>query len=193
MLPGFDKNDFVSRRPVRLINPSKTEIGRISKVILDRVNGEIRNKLNLPQWRSTNDAISWFKNLEDNQERKLVKFDIISFYPSITRKLLLNAMHWAKEHTEMSEVEVATILNARNTFLFRNKQPWIKKNEKGEKENFDVSMGSNDSSECSDLVGLYILAEISKIISNGDGGLYKDDGIMAIKGSGPQIEKIKNK
>ena len=36
------KHDFISNRPVRLINPSKSEIGKISKIILDRINSNIR-------------------------------------------------------------------------------------------------------------------------------------------------------
>ena len=184
------KQDFISNRPVRLINPSKSEIGKISKIILDRINSNIRQNLKLPQWRSTNDAISWFKDLKDKSERKFVKFDIVSFYPSITRKVLMKAINWAKEFTEIKDIEIAAILNARNTFLFKNNQSWVKKTG-NEEENFDVSMGSMDSSECSDLVGLYILSELSKFIDKDSFGLYKDDGIIAIKGSGPEIERIK--
>ena len=60
---------------------------------------------------------------------KLVKFDILSFYPSITRKVLMKAINWAKEFTEIKDIEIATILNARNTFLFKNNQNWVKKQE----------------------------------------------------------------
>ena len=89
------KDNWVAKRPVRLLNPSKTEIRRISKVFLDNINKTIRIKLNLPQWRSTNDAIGWFKNLSDKHERKFVKFDITAFYPSITKRILMNALSWA--------------------------------------------------------------------------------------------------
>ena len=112
---------------MRLINPSKSEIGKISKTILDRINSSIRQKLKLPQWRSTNDAISWFKDLNDKSERKFVKFDIVSYYPSITRKVLMKSINWAKEFTEIKDIEIAAILNARNTFLFKNNQSWVKK------------------------------------------------------------------
>ena len=47
------------------------------------------------------------------------------------------------------------------------------------------NLGSMDSSECSDLVGLYILAELSKFIDKDSFGLYKDDGLLAIKDSAP--------
>ena len=103
----------------------------------------------------------------------------------------MKAINWAREHTELKDMEIAAILNARNTFLFKNNQSWVKKEVSEEGENFDVSMGSMDSSECSDLVGLYILAELSKFIEKDSFGLYKDNGLLAIKDSGPNIEKIK--
>ena len=102
----------------------------------------------------------------------------------------MKAINWAKEFTEIKDIETAAILNARNTFLFKNNQSWVKKTG-NEEENFDVSMGSMDSSECSDLVGLYILSELSKFIDKDSFGLYKDDGIIATIGSGPEIERIK--
>ena len=104
----------------------------------------------------------------------------------------MRAIDWARQQTAIQDMGVAKILNARNTFLFRNSQPWVKKNKESlAEDNFDVSMGSYDSSECSDLIGLFILSKLSNIIGSGNGGLYKDDGLLAIQGSGPEIEKIK--
>ena len=39
------KPNFQLSLPCRLINPSKSDIGKISKSILDRVNQNLRNKL----------------------------------------------------------------------------------------------------------------------------------------------------
>ena len=39
------KPNFQSSLPCRLINPSKINIGKISKSILDKVNQNLRNKL----------------------------------------------------------------------------------------------------------------------------------------------------
>ena len=54
---------FISAN-LRLINPAKNEIRRISKVILENINKELRNKLQLQQWNSTTAVINWFKNIE---------------------------------------------------------------------------------------------------------------------------------
>ena len=41
------KQNFDENPKCRLINPTKTEIGKISKIILDKINKKIRSKLNL--------------------------------------------------------------------------------------------------------------------------------------------------
>ena len=44
------KEDFPARIDTRLINPAKSNIGVISKTILDRINEAIRNKLGVKHW-----------------------------------------------------------------------------------------------------------------------------------------------
>ena len=51
----------------RLINPVKNGIGRISKVIVENINKELRNKLQLQQCNNTTAVINWFKKIEDKQ------------------------------------------------------------------------------------------------------------------------------
>ena len=41
-------------------------------------------------------------------------------------------------------------------------------------------MGANDSSEVSDLVGLFILHELGTYFTNIGGGLYRDDGLLPL-------------
>ena len=54
-------------------------------------------------------------------------------------------------------------------------------------------MGSLDSAEVSDLIGLYMLQKLSEHVDiRKYGGQYRDDGLLALKGSGPKLEKIKN-
>ena len=56
------KPNFENKLPTRLINPAKNEIGRISKVIVQKTNTALRTALQLQQWNNTNDVINWFKN-----------------------------------------------------------------------------------------------------------------------------------
>ena len=57
---------------------------------------------------------------------------------------------------------------------------------------FDVTMGSYDGAEVCELVGLYILDELSKFLNKNDVGLYRDDGLIVLKNkNGHESDKIK--
>ena len=82
------KDNFANNPEVRLLNPTKPELGRVSKQILAKVVKEVKEKTNLTQWKSDLSAIKWFQHLEDKQNLRFIEFDICSFYPNITRELL---------------------------------------------------------------------------------------------------------
>ena len=74
--------------------------------------------------------------------------------------------------------------------MFDQNNIWIKT----ENEEFDVAMGSYDGAEICELVGLFLLNELSKHFEKSEIGLYRDDGICCfINQSGPQMEKRKKK
>ena len=50
---------------VRLLNPAKNELGRISKTILDKINVNLRNSLHPNQWKNTQEFIDWFKGIDN--------------------------------------------------------------------------------------------------------------------------------
>ena len=54
-------------------------------------------------------------------------------------------------------------------------------------------MGSFDGAECCELVGLFILNKLCDIIKQNDVGLYRDDGLAVLAGSGPQVEQVRKK
>ena len=58
------KMNFVSKMAVRLLNPAKPQLGKITKVKLQRINSEIRSIEKLNQLQSTNGAIKWFNGLK---------------------------------------------------------------------------------------------------------------------------------
>ena len=99
----------------------------------------------------------------------------------------MKALTWAKQFAEISDLDIAIILNSRRSFLFYNGSTWIKSG-----SNFDCPMGSLDSAEVSDLIGLYMLHKLSEHVDiRKCGGQYRDDGLLALKGSGPELERIK--
>ena len=54
------KENFERTLKCRLLNPAKSEIGSISKSILQNINSEIRKQTQLNQWRNTATVIEWF-------------------------------------------------------------------------------------------------------------------------------------
>ena len=48
---------------VRLINTTKNELGRISKLILNKINKKISQKFELNQGKNTNVVTDWFKQI----------------------------------------------------------------------------------------------------------------------------------
>ena len=103
MLLRDHKPNFQSSLPCRLINPSKSNIGKISKSILDKVNQNLRNKLQFNQWKNSENVIDWFKKIEKKNNYVFIKFDIAEFYPVISESILRTAIRFAEDHVEFTD------------------------------------------------------------------------------------------
>ena len=57
------KEDFNVKPSFRLINPSKTDVGRVSKQLLDNINQELLRSTHVNQWKNTNSVFDWFKGI----------------------------------------------------------------------------------------------------------------------------------
>ena len=77
------KENFQNTLSVWLINHTKNKLGRLSKFIIRAMNKGLRHKFNLNQWKITEDAIDWFKSINEKQLCKFVIFDIKDFYSLI--------------------------------------------------------------------------------------------------------------
>ena len=64
----------ITKKTSRIIrqcgNPAKNELRRLSKFIIQAVNKKLRHKLNLNQWKNTEDVIDKFKSINDKQHCK---------------------------------------------------------------------------------------------------------------------------
>ena len=76
--------NFNSKLPCRLINPSKSELGKVSKRKLEKINKVMIQYLNLHQWKNSTSVIKWFTALENKTDCVFIKFEIREFYPPIT-------------------------------------------------------------------------------------------------------------
>ena len=91
------KPDFLNNPTCRLINPSKSEIGIISKHMLDDINTKILQATKVNLWKSTSNAIEWFKSIPEKEKQTFITFDVCDFYPSITEESLLKALDYASK------------------------------------------------------------------------------------------------
>ena len=178
------KENFENNPKCRLINPAKSDSGKISKLILDKINTQLRTILNVNQWRNTQNVIDWFGNIEEKSRHSFISFDIIDVYPSISENLLDQALSWASNLASISNEDISIIKHARKSLLFSNGKPWTKNNSSNL---FDVTMGSYDGAEICELVGLFILKQLGKMFGNKNIGLYRDDGLAIIKNKSARL------
>ena len=151
-----NKSDFRSNPKSRLINSCKPQIGKIAKKSLSRIIEEIKIKTSLVQWKNSYDVIQWFKVIKNKKNCSFIVLDVCEYYPSITQKLLNDALRWASTFTEISDDEKNIILSSKRSLLYMKNTAYRKKNN----GDFDVTMGSYDGAETSDIVGLYLLSQV---------------------------------
>ena len=179
------KPNFNNKPTCRMINPEKSEIGKISKQILERINVKTRNATNLNQWKNTTDVLTWFNKVENNQHNSFINFDICDFYPSITESLLKEALSFAGQYSEITDQEKRIIIHAKKSLLYNKHSTWCKKGS----THFDVTMGSFDGAETCELIGLYLLSQLQHL--NINVGIYRDDGLAICNRTPRQTEIIK--
>ena len=181
------KENFPNRVQCRLINPAKSEIGIISKRILDRINKDLIKSINVNQWISTNCAIKWFQEINHKEACTFLAFDVVEFYPSISQALLNEALEFASKYINISDSDKEIIHHAKKTVLFHDEGTWQKTNPP---HLFDVTMGSYDGAETCQLVGTFILYHIKDLFNN-EVGLYRDDGLAVLRNHTPsQTERV---
>ena len=66
------KDNFFNKPSCRLINPTKNELGKISKKIIEQINQEVLKKTDVSQWKITSNVINWFNNIENKNDRSFI-------------------------------------------------------------------------------------------------------------------------
>ena len=183
------KSGFPHDIKCRLINPCKSNIGKITKQILDKTNAQIKIQLGLNQLINTASTIEWFDRIENKSQKQLIQLDIVNYYPSINKTLFEKAIKFAEETVPLTKIEKDLLYNARESLLYHDGQAWEKTTGL-----FDVTMGSFDGAQITDLVGLLILDTLKKEVPEISFALYRDDGIGAHNKLRPQkLDKIRKK
>lgn len=181
------KANFANNTKCRLINPTKSNTGKISKQLLQDINSKVREEQTLLQWRNTSSVIQWFQSLNDKTNLQFIQLDIQDFYASITETLFDQAISWAATTCYIPNTTIKTIKNSCQSILYNQGTAWIKKN--GE---FDVTMGAYHGAEVCELVGLHIIHQMNTKFPNINFGLYRDDGLgVHQKTDGPSLNRTK--
>ena len=116
------KEGFPHTLSYRLINPSKSDIGKISQSLLDTINANILKQTNINQWKKSQ-VITSFKNIKSKKTSSFVNFDVENFYPSISIDLFTDAISYAKTITNIDDDQLSMIMKSRKTLLFNNSRP----------------------------------------------------------------------
>jgi len=109
------KPDFLNNPTCRLINPSKSEIGIISKQILDNINKKVIHATQVNQWKSTSNVIQWFKALPEKTKHAFITFDVCDLYPTISEQLLMKALDYASQFTAITQQDRHIITHAKKS------------------------------------------------------------------------------
>ena len=171
------KENFKNNFKCILGNPAKCEIVIVSKEYIDSIKKSIREKTNENQWRNTDAVVTWFQNIENKDISSFIKFDIVDFYPSISKDLLINTINFAKSITSIDGKIIKSILHAQKSLLFNKNKALVKK----ENPDFDATIGSSDGAELCELVGLYPLDILKKVFSDSKTALYREDGLRCFQ------------
>ena len=88
------KPNYMNNPECRLINPCKSELGKVSKQMLSKIVSALKIKSQLMQWKNTYSVIDWFCMLKDKERLTFIQFD----NGSISPRLLNNAIIFAAKY-----------------------------------------------------------------------------------------------
>ena len=92
------KPNFANNPTCRLINPAKSEISKISKQILDRINKKTNENTGTNQWKNTAAVLKWFNSINNKDQYSFIAFDVVDFYLSISIDLVNAALDFAADY-----------------------------------------------------------------------------------------------
>ena len=106
-----------------LINPSKWDIGKESKLLLATINVNILMETTVNQWKNTSQVINWFSNIKNKKMSSFVNLDIEIFYQSILINLLTDKINYSKNIANIDDDQLSIIMQLRKALSFNNNEP----------------------------------------------------------------------
>ena len=88
----------------------------------------MRTKTGLQQWKNSYEVLKCLKIIKHKEVFTYMKFDVIEFYPSISKDLFIESIQFSRKYVEISKDLIGIILHSCRTIIFFINECWIKKN-----------------------------------------------------------------
>ena len=111
------KPNFMNNPKCRVLNPCKSELGKVSKKMLSEIVSDVKVKSQLQQWKNSDSVIDWFSHLNNKSKLVFVQFDVVNMYGSISPVLLENSLTYATRFVPIPELTRLSILQAAQSYL----------------------------------------------------------------------------
>ena len=111
-------------------------------------------------------------------------------YPNISKKLLSDALNWAKQYVPITDQDEKIIFQSCTSVLISDDKVWIKKGDRNE-EKFAVTIGSFMGAEAAEICTTFLLSCIKDTLPTVNAGCYRDDGLLVTKARPQQVEQQK--
>ena len=66
-------------------------------------------------WRNSYDTIDWFWKIKNKSKATFMQFDIIDFYPSITKNTRMDSINYTRKYVDITKEQYEIILTYRKT------------------------------------------------------------------------------
>ena len=100
---------------------SKSDTGKLSKKILDKINSGDFSSVRSNQSKNSQAVVEWFKKKCKKKNASFIVFDIESFYLSISPESnFQKAMNFGKTIRDIPGKDISTVMQSRGILLFNN-------------------------------------------------------------------------
>ena len=132
-------------------------------------------------WQNFSVIIDWFKDIQQKSLYTFTVYDIPESFPSVTEKLLKNALDFAQRHIEIKQNNLDLIFHTRKSEKRKGKwRIWCYNGK--QRRSWEVRV-----------VGLFLLYGIGEKLNKDEIGFYRDDGLTCFKNNnGHQKSEIRN-
>ena len=103
--------DFPHKISCQLISPSKSDIGKPTKKILDKINSDVLSSVRDNQWKNSQAVIEWFQNIQNKNNASVIVLDIERFYPSVSLEFFHKAINFVKTIRDIPEKDFPLLCN----------------------------------------------------------------------------------